>query len=233
MKFLIDRVNQLLIGTGRVSFVSFSPDIKFVTSMGCQDKIFEQKSSKYSRWTFCYSSSMKSIHSDIQLLRPNVDRDALFAHSWFTRPEGRETLLSMGNAESQIKESTLEGEREIMQEFLDLEQSRKQITRAIVIDKVTIGVVWIELFENHGVKSPSIHIMIGNPDYRGKGIGRAVMQSAIDYIRDTFQCKTIYTRHIANNTPVAKLNESLGFERDGEPYEDENGLMWQNIVMTL
>lgn len=120
-----------------------------------------------------------------------------------------------------------------MQEFLDLEAAGKQITRVIVVGDVTIGVVWIELFENHGVKPPSLHIMIGNPDYRGKGIGRAVMESAIYYIRDTLKFKSIHSRHLASNTPVTRLNKALGFQKDGPTYEDENGLVWQNIVMRL
>lgn len=176
---------------------------------------------------------MKSLHTDIQLLKPEVDRDTPFAHSWFTRPEGHATLLSMGNSENEIEPSTLEGERAIMQEFIDLEDSGKQITRVIVADGKTIGVVWIELFENHGVKSPSIHIMIGNPDYRGKGIGRSAMQSAINYIRDVLKLKTVYSRHLADNIAVTKLNESLGFKKDGAAYKDSDGLAWQNIVLAV
>lgn len=176
---------------------------------------------------------MKSVRPDVELLLPDIDRDAPFAYSWFIRPEGRTTLLSMGNAESEIKDSTLEGERKIIKEFLELEEEGKQITRAIVVDEKTIGCVWIELFENHGVKPPSLHIMIGDPDYRGKGVGRAVMQSAINYIRDTLHCEAIYTRHLEHNLPVTKLNESLGFQKDGEPHKDENGLVWQGVKLIL
>lgn len=176
---------------------------------------------------------MRSSREDIHLLPPDVDRDAKFALAWFSRSEGKQTLLSMGNTEADIQRSTLEGERKIMQEFIELEKAGKQITRVVVVDDMTVGVVWVELFENHGVKSPSIHIMIGNPDYRGKGIGRVVMRSAIDYARDTLQSRTIYSRHLSGNVPVVKLNQSLGFINDGTPYEDENGLIWQNIVMKL
>lgn len=176
---------------------------------------------------------MKFKRSDIQLLTPDVERDAEFAHAWLTRPEGRATLLSMGNAEHEIKEMTLEDHRQIMQEFLDFEREGKQVTRVIVADNKTIGVVWVGLYENHGVKAPSIHIMIGDPEYRGKGIGRIAMESMIDYARNSLKCKTMYTRHLANNVLVAKLNEALGFVKDGETYKDENGLEWQNIKCEL
>lgn len=174
-----------------------------------------------------------SNNTIIEFLPPNPDRDAPFAHSWFMRPEGRATLISMGNAEGEITESTLSGEREIMQEFLDLEAADKQITRVIVVDGVTIGVVWIELFENHNVKPPSIHIMIGNPDYRGKGIGRKSLQFAIDYMRANINHEAIYSRHLASNAPIATLLTSLGFKKDGDVYEDENGLVWQDVALLL
>lgn len=176
---------------------------------------------------------MQTDNPSIQLLPPDIDRDAPFALSWFQRPEGHTTLLSMGNAEHEIEPSTLESETAILREFIDLEQEGKQITRMVVVDQKTIGVVWIELLENHNVQPPSIHIMIGNPDYRGKGIGKSVMQAAINYVRDTLSLNTIYSRHLANNMPVATLNKSLGFEKDGLPYTDSNGLVWQSIKMNL
>lgn len=176
---------------------------------------------------------MKSKRPDITLLPPDVERDAPYAHAWFMRPEGRATLLSMGNVESAIQKSTLAGEQRIMQEFIDLERDGKQITRAIITGGKTIGVVWIELVENHGVTPPGLHIMIGDPDYRGKGIGRAVMESALDYIRDVLHHDVVYTRHLVRNLPVAKLNASLGFQADGDPYTDEDGLEWQNIKKVL
>ena len=171
---------------------------------------------------------MQPNRSDIQLLEPNVERDAPFALSWFERPEGHATLISMGNAESEIESPTLEGEKETLREFITLEKNGKQITRMIVVDNKTIGAVWIELFENHGVKLPSVHIIIGDPDYRGKGIGKSAMKAAIDYSKK-LKFKTIYSRHLSTNAPVSKLNDSLGFKNDGRPYKDENGLLWQNI----
>jgi RimJ/RimL family protein N-acetyltransferase len=176
---------------------------------------------------------MKTNDPAIQLLPPNVERDVPFTLSWFERPEGRDTLLSMGNAEHEIEPATRESERGILREFIELEEEQKQITRMIVVNHMTIGVVWIELQENHGVHPPSIHIMIGNPDYRGKGIGKSVMQAAINYVRDDLHMDTIYSRHLANNTAVASLNQSLGFEKDGSPFTDKNGLVWQGIKKKL
>ena len=176
---------------------------------------------------------MKSNRSDIQLVMPDEKRDAVFALGWFERPEGRATLLSMGNAESEIEPPTIETESATIREFLTLEAQRRQITRMIRADNKTIGAVWIELFENHGVKPPSIHILIGAPEYRGKGIGMSVMQSTIDYVMGVLGEPIIYSRHLVENTAVSKLNEKIGFVKEGGPYVDDNGLRWQHIKLVI
>ena len=176
---------------------------------------------------------IKSNRSDIQLVVPDEKRDVVFALGWFERPEGRATLLSMGNAESEIEPSTIETESATIREFLTLEAQHRQITRMIRVDNKTIGAVWIELFENHGVIPPSIHILIGAPEYRGKRIGTSVMQSTIDYVSDVLGEPIIYSRHLVKNTAVSKLNEKIGFVKDGRPYIDSNGLQWQHTKFVI
>lgn len=168
----------------------------------------------------------------VQLLPPNVERDAPFAYSWFTRPEGRDTLLRMGNAEHEIPAPSLRAEQDRIQEFIELEAANKQITRAISVDGITIGAVWLELTEQHGVKPPSLHIMIGNPDYRGRGVGKQAMLGMVE-IAKTHGYTTIYTRHLVQNTIVKRLNDSLGFVEDGDEYTDQNGLVWQPVILSL
>lgn len=174
---------------------------------------------------------MNKYH-DVELLKPNIERDAPFALSWFTRPEGKDTLLRMGNAEHEIPEPSLETETDRIKEFIQLEAENKQITRMISVDGETVGAVWLELIGLRGVKAPGLHIMIGNPDYRGMGIGKKAMLEAIELAKNNGY-KVIYTRHLTDNTEIKKLNDSLGFVDDGDPYTDNNGLTWQHIKLNL
>ncbi len=176
---------------------------------------------------------MKSNRDDIQLIVPDVERDAVFALGWFERPEGRQTLLSMGNAEHEISAPTIEGEKETIRQFIQLEFDNKQITRMISVDNKTIGAVWIELYHNHSVQPPSVHIIIGNPEYRGKGIGASVMKSAIDYANKVLGYQTVYSRHLVNNQAIAAVNKTLGFKDDSVSYIDDNGLVWQNVKLEI
>ncbi len=176
---------------------------------------------------------MKSNRDDVQLIVPDVERDAVFALGWFDRPEGKQTLLSMGNAEHEISAPTIDGEKETIRQFIQLESDDKQITRMISVDNKTIGAVWVELYHNHSVQPPSVHIIIGNPEYRGKGIGASVMKSAIDYANKVLGYQTIYSRHLVSNQAIVAVNNTLGFENDGVSYTDENGLTWQNVKLEL
>lgn len=174
----------------------------------------------------------RSKYHTVELLQPNIERDAPLALSWFTRPEGKDTLLRMGNPEHEIPKPSLEAERERLREFIQLEVDNRQITRMISVDGITIGAVWIELTENRGVKPPSLHIMIGNPDYRGMGIGKKAMLEAIKIVKSRGH-NVIYTRHLTHNAEIKRLNKSLGFVDDGEPYTDKNKLTWQPVKLKL
>lgn len=75
--------------------------------------------------------------------------------------------------------------------------------------------------------------MIGDPDYRGDGIGLSAMSAAILYCQQQLKAKTIYSHHLTNNLAITKTNADLGFEPDGKPYLDKSGLRWQNIKLAI
>jgi len=171
---------------------------------------------------------MQHIH--IELVKPNIDRDAPFAFAWFDRPEGKQTLLSMGNAENEITSPTLEGEIETLKSFISMEAEGTQTTRMIRIDNKTVGAVWVEWSENHDVQPPSIHVIVGDLAYRGKGVGTAALKKAIEMVYEQKPSTNIYSRHLVNNTSIANIMTDLGFTNDGALYTDANRLQWQNIV---
>lgn len=169
---------------------------------------------------------------ELALTEPVPERDAVFAVGWFDSDSGLDTLLKMGNAPHEITGTSIEKELATLREFLSLEEQSIQKTWMIRYGEKTIGAAWIDLIENHSVKAPSIHLMIGDPSFRGRGIGRSVMNAMINYLEENGR-KSIFSRHLVSNTVVARLNQSIGFIADGESYIDENGLEWQNIKLSL
>ncbi len=177
---------------------------------------------------------IKSSLDNLMFVKPNPIEHASVTLSWFESAHGHETLLLMGNAEHEIDTPSLHSETEILKNLILLEEKNEQITWMINFEGNLIGVIWIELLENHTVKSPSVHLMIGDKQYRGKGIGKASMQSLIVYIKDNnVSTGYIYSRHLKSNAAVAKMNQGLGFEDDGESYIDDNGLEWQNTRLSI
>jgi len=176
-------------------------------------------------------SDLSTSIPELVLTNPVPGRDASFALSWFEAESGRDTLLKMGNAPDEITAPSLEGEMATLEEFLALENEGKQKTWMLRFGEITIGAAWIDLIENHGVEAPSVHLMIGDPSFRGKGIGKAAMNTMITYLNKTGS-NTVYSRHLVSNEAVTGLNRSLGFVPDGQSYIDENGLEWQNIKLS-
>jgi RimJ/RimL family protein N-acetyltransferase len=120
-----------------------------------------------------------------------------------------------------------------MEEFIDLEKENKQLTWMIRDQDKTIGATWIELTDTPELKSPAVHIMIGDRDYRGKGIGYAVISEMIQYVHIDLQARDVYSRHLANNQAAKQLLASCGFHDDGDAYIDTNKLAWQNVHLQL
>lgn len=170
--------------------------------------------------------------AELVLTHPVPNRDVGFALSWFKGESGRHTLLKMGNTPDSINEPTYEDELATLEEFLVLDNEGRQKTWMLRYGEVTIGAAWIELIKNHGIEAPSVHLMIGNPTFRGKGIGKATMSSMIRYLKEDGY-DTAYSRHLTSNEAVARLNRSLGFISDGHTYTDKDGLEWQNIKLDL
>lgn len=179
---------------------------------------------------------MHDIHTSIDgltLARPDTNRDAPFALGWFESPDGKETLLLMGNAEHKIGTPSMEEETKTINEFLILEKKHEQLTWMIRYDNKTIGAVWLELHDTKHLKSPAFHIMIGDKTYRGKGFGKAIMQEMISYARDILKSNILYSRHLTSNSRIAHLNDTFGFTKDSKPYKDEDGLEFQNVKLQL
>lgn len=169
----------------------------------------------------------------IDIREVNSDIDAMSAHKWFSQPSGSDTLRLMGNAEHEIKPSSYESEHATFVEFQDLESKGEQVTRTICVNDTVIGIVWIELRENHGIKAPSIHVMIGDVNYRGKGFGRAGMEWGIEYAKHGLKAPVLYSRYLTRNVPISRMMNSLKFSLDGRMYVDSNDLEWQNVRLQL
>jgi len=164
------------------------------------------------------------------LVRPNVERDAPLGVKWLFGPAGRQTLRLMGVAVQNNRPSTLEEEKERVRGFI---VSREQITWMMMCEREIIGAIWLDLEITEYISAPSAHIMIGELDARKRGMGSAAFAAIINRLEERGGDEYLYSRHLLYNDAVSKLFRKVGFEDYGEPYQDSDGLRWQNVRYKL
>lgn len=164
----------------------------------------------------------------IRLVEPNVERDAQLGVQWLNGELGRVTMQSMGNTDEEIESmlpTTLEKESERVKDFLDKDD---QLNWMIEYEGKVVGTVWVNLNSSQDLPGPSVHIMIGDPDMRGKGVGGSTVSTVLEYLGEQGH-DVIYSRHLTTNEGADKLLKSVGFTELGEPYPSDT-LEFQNLV---
>lgn len=169
---------------------------------------------------------LQTNNPDVLLVEPDVERDAALGVQWLGGELGRATLTSMGVADKDNKPTTLEYERQRVKDFIEKED---QLNWMIQYQGRVVGSVWADLQQVGNVQAPAIHIMIGDPVVRGKGVGFAATSKVTEHL-EGLGFETIYSRHLTKNNGASGLLQSLGFTNLGEPYTDEDGLEWQNVL---
>lgn len=164
---------------------------------------------------------------NIHLIEPDIERDALLGVEWLQGELGRATLSSMGVPDKDNKATDISYERERVKDFIERDD---QLNWMIDYQGKVVGSIWVDLEQVGNLPAPAIHIMIGDPKMRGKGVGYAVTSKVIEYLQRERNAGSIYSRYLTKNSVASNLLGSLGFEKLGEPYTDDDGLEFQDVV---
>ena len=171
---------------------------------------------------------LETNNPSVHLVEPELERDAQLGVQWLHGDIGRNTLQLMGVADDDNHETSLERERQRVTEFIE---KPDQLNWMIEYDGRVIGSLWVDLEPKDNVPSPAIHIMIGDPSVRGKGIGFSSANRVVEYLEEQGN-KSIYSRLLTNNSGARSLFGTLGFNDVGQSYTDQDGLQWQNVEKT-
>ncbi len=174
---------------------------------------------------------LKTTDSLITLIVPDVQRDAKLGVQWLNGELGHVTMQSMGNTKDVIDNilpTTVEIESERVRNFLE---RTDQLNWMIEYNGTVVGSIWVDLEDSHYLPGPSVHIMVGDPAMRGKGIGSASVSAVIEYLQG-LGSKVIYSRHLITNEASSRLLRQIGFVNVGEPYTSDT-LKFQNLVLEI
>ena len=84
-------------------------------------------------------------------------------------------------------------------------------------DGTFIGTAKINFIDDTGQRRgiAEIGIMIGDPDFRGRGLSVDVLYAASEYAFDTLGARKLTTGAMANNVPVLRAFDRIGFCEEG------------------
>ncbi len=170
---------------------------------------------------------LRTEKENINLVEPNIERDAQKGVEWLSGELGKQTLQSMGVPEDGIQPTTLNEEIERVKDFIE---KPDQLNWMIAVNGEVVGSVWADLTPTEHLQAPSVHIMIGEPSARGEGTGAASVKSVIHYLLSQGYSE-VYSRHLTSNKGASKLLSELGFVGDGSEYTDRDSLEWQNVKL--
>lgn len=73
------------------------------------------------------------------------------------------------------------------------------------------------------------------PDYRGQGLGMAMLTLALEHLFSTTDLNKLYCQTAAFNTASVKLLEKLGFHQDGilREHHKLDGRLWDDFVYSM
>lgn len=172
------------------------------------------------------TTELETNNPSIQLIEPNIERDAALGVQWLEGKLGRNTLSLMGVSDADNKPTTLEQEKERVKDFIEKDD---QINWMISYEDKVVGSIWVDLEPSEYLQSPSVHIMIGSPEARGKGIGLSTTSAVVEHLQKQGYAQ-VYSRYITNNEGSKNLLGKLGFHELGILYTDKDNLEFQNVV---
>lgn len=169
------------------------------------------------------------INKDLKLVNPKPKKDALVSVQWLEGEAGKETLRLMGCLVTADFVPSFKAEAKRLKLML---KSKHEIIKMIEYKGDVIGQieVWTKQFDN--VSAPSVSLLIGSPNMRGQNIGSLVL-SAVHYIIKALGYHKAYTRALLANSQSNKFFMSNCYQKQGQPYCDSSGLLWQNYSASL
>jgi RimJ/RimL family protein N-acetyltransferase len=140
-------------------------------------------------------------YEDIAIRRLNYSKDLKVIKEWTTDNFGKEFLLSrIDNKETHVE---------------DLLNDKQNIFGIIETQsKVLIGILGFLHYDIENGKD-ELRKLIGNSDYRGKGLGKKATKLWISYGLNLLKLRKIYIYTFETNLRNIRINSELGFILEG------------------
>lgn len=169
------------------------------------------------------------INKDLRLANPRPKKDSRVSVGWLEGDAGRQTLRLMGCLVEEDFKPSIKEETKRLRAML---KSKSAVIKMIEYRGQVVGQIEIWLKQYDRVASPSISILIGSPLMRGQKIGSLVLGAIHDIIA-SLGYERSYGRALMASSPSNDFFTKNGYTKDGRPYSDDDGLLWQNYKKIL
>lgn len=158
--------------------------------------------------------------------RPLDESDLVLREQWLNDPETNRYLGT------RVRQGTDRAFHERWFDAYEKDDSREIFT--ILHDGTPIGQVGL-LSINTDDKNAELYVLIGDPAYRGKGLGVPIVRHIIDYGFIQLQLHRIYLMVHAANTAAIHVYEKCGFAHEGVLRDSvlRDGVYEDEVVMGL
>jgi len=140
---------------------------------------------------------------DISIRHLNYSKDAKIIKEWTSNDFGKEFLLSrIDNKETNVDD------------LLNDKQNIFGIIETLELDKMPIGILGFLQHDKVNNKA-ELRKLIGNSDFRGKGLGKKATKIWISYGLNTLKLRKIFIYTFETNLRNIRINSELGFNLEG------------------
>jgi GNAT superfamily N-acetyltransferase len=126
-------------------------------------------------------------------------------------------IRSINRLLKQLSESFVEMNEKAMRSYLHRTSAFVYVARPEVRGDV-IGILTLNIFDTLTGRQSAIDDVVVDKNYRGLGIGKRLMTTAIKHAREA-DCKKIVLSSAEHRTAARGLYEKLGFERKDKYFE--------------
>jgi hypothetical protein len=150
-------------------------------------------------------------------------RDAAAIRQWFKERDTRGTVFTIGDPEDPVFDVD-----QMLQERTTQDSATSTIWTIRKSGEVT-GIVWLLLQDTDDLPAPSVHLITTSD----ASAATVVMKDTIRYAYCNLPYVALWTRSLVSNDVSLHVAKKLGFEKDSEVYDDQNGQKWQNATLVL
>lgn len=118
--------------------------------------------------------------------------------------------------------------------FVEIKNNQKHDTRIswdIVQNDKSLGEVWLDLENNEYIDAPCIYARFEAST--NDIIAKDALKHVMKYAYCNLPYDTIRARQPIKDEELNEIYKSLGFEKDGDEYQDTTGNLWQNVQLVL